>query len=43
VLSTGSVPLPVLEARIDKFIKEGGPEPDYGCDCAKGKSAPNAP
>jgi len=43
VLSTGSVPLPVLEARIDKFIREGGPEPDYGCDCAKGKSAPNAP
>jgi uncharacterized protein (DUF885 family) len=30
VLSTGSVPLPVLEARIDRFIKAGGPEPDYG-------------
>lgn len=29
VLSTGSVPLPVLEARIDRFIAEGGPEPDY--------------
>jgi uncharacterized protein (DUF885 family) len=43
VLSTGSVPLPVLEARIDQFIKDGGPEPDYGCDCAKGKSAPSAP
>ena len=35
VLSTGSVPLPVLEKRIDRFIAEGGPEPDYGCDCAK--------
>lgn len=35
VLSTGSVPLPVLEKRIDKFIAEGGPEPDYGCDCDK--------
>ncbi|HTV85530.1 MAG TPA: DUF885 family protein [Dyella sp.] len=30
VLSTGSVPLPVLEQRIDRFIAEGGPEPDYG-------------
>ncbi len=35
VLSTGSVPLPVLEKRIDTFIAEGGPEPDYGCDCGK--------
>lgn len=35
VLSMGSVPLPVLEQRIDRFIAEGGPEPDYGCDCAK--------
>jgi uncharacterized protein (DUF885 family) len=35
VLSTGSVPLPVLEQRIDRFIADGGPEPDYGCDCAK--------
>ncbi|WP_426703285.1 DUF885 domain-containing protein [Rhodanobacter sp. Col0626] len=34
VLSTGSVPLPVLEQRIDRFIAEGGPEPAYGCDCA---------
>ena len=40
VLSTGSVPLPVLEARIDRFIAEGGPEPDYGCDCAKGGKRP---
>jgi uncharacterized protein (DUF885 family) len=33
VLQLGSVPLPVLEKRIDRFIAEGGPEPDYGCDC----------
>jgi uncharacterized protein (DUF885 family) len=39
VLSTGSVPLPVLEQRIDRFIAEGGPEPDYGCDCAKNDKA----
>jgi uncharacterized protein (DUF885 family) len=39
VLSTGSVPLPVLEQRIDGFIADGGPEPDYGCDCAKGDKA----
>jgi uncharacterized protein (DUF885 family) len=37
VLSTGSVPLPVLEKRIDHFIADGGPEPDFGCDCAKAK------
>ncbi|HET7360289.1 MAG TPA: DUF885 family protein, partial [Rhodanobacteraceae bacterium] len=37
VLSTGSVPLPVLEKRIDRFIAAGGPEPDYACDCAKAK------
>ncbi len=42
VLSTGSVPLPVLQQRIERFIAEGGPEPDYGCDCAKGgKGAPS--
>ncbi len=40
VLSTGSVPLPVLEQRIDRFIAEGGPEPDFGCDCAKKAAAP---
>lgn len=40
VLSTGSVPLPVLEQRIDRFIAEGGPEPDYACDCAKAKDVP---
>jgi uncharacterized protein (DUF885 family) len=27
VLSTGSVPLPVLRARIDRFIAEGGRDP----------------
>ena len=37
VLSTGSVPLPLLEQRIDRFIADGGPEPDYGCDCADKK------
>jgi len=40
VLSTGSVPLPMLEQRIDRFIAEGGTEPDFGCDCAKGDKAP---
>ena len=39
VLALGSVPLPVLQQRIDRFIAEGGPEPDYGCDCAKAKGA----
>jgi len=39
VLSTGSVPLPVLAKRIDHFIADGGPEPDFGCDCAKPKDA----
>jgi uncharacterized protein (DUF885 family) len=29
VLSLGSVPLPVLEQRIDRFIAEGGRERDY--------------
>ena len=37
VLSTGSVPLPVLEKRIERFIADGGPEPDFGCDCARKK------
>lgn len=40
VLQVGSVPLPVLEQRIDRFIAEGGPEPDFGCDCAKETKAP---
>ncbi|KRF00578.1 hypothetical protein ASG87_12880 [Frateuria sp. Soil773] len=35
VLALGSVPLPALEQRIDRFIADGGPEPDFGCDCAK--------
>ncbi len=44
VLSTGSVPLPVLEQRIDRFIANGGAEPDFGCDCAKdGKARPATP
>ncbi|MFC5742202.1 DUF885 domain-containing protein [Dyella tabacisoli] len=38
VLALGSVPLPVLEQRIDRFIADGGPEPDFGCDCAKAKA-----
>jgi len=38
ILQLGSVPLPVLEKRIDRFIAEGGPEPDFGCDCAKPKA-----
>jgi uncharacterized protein (DUF885 family) len=40
VLSTGSVPLPVLEQRIDRFIADGGPEPSFSCDCAKDAKAP---
>jgi uncharacterized protein (DUF885 family) len=39
VLSTGSVPLPVLAARIDRFIAEGGPEPDFGDGCRPGRGA----
>jgi hypothetical protein len=31
VLALGSVPLPVLEAQIDRFIAEGGRKP-YGED-----------
>ncbi|RYZ11456.1 MAG: DUF885 family protein [Alphaproteobacteria bacterium] len=30
VLQLGSVPLPVLDARIDRFIAEGGPDPYAG-------------
>jgi uncharacterized protein (DUF885 family) len=40
VLQIGSVPLPVLEQRIDRFIAEGGPEPDFSGDCAKETKAP---
>ncbi len=32
VLQLGSVPLPVLEQRIERFIADGGPEPEFGCD-----------
>jgi uncharacterized protein (DUF885 family) len=39
VLSTGSVPLPLLAQRIDQFIAAGGPEPHYDCDCATPKAA----
>ncbi len=35
ILQIGSVPLPVLEQRIDKFIADGGPGPQWPCDCAK--------
>ncbi|WP_130620882.1 DUF885 family protein [Dyella amyloliquefaciens] len=38
ILQLGSVPLPVLEKRIDRFIADGGPEPDFGCDCDKPKT-----
>jgi uncharacterized protein (DUF885 family) len=40
VLSTGSVPLPVLEQRIDRFIADGGPEPDFSSDGEKDGNAP---
>jgi uncharacterized protein (DUF885 family) len=36
VLSTGSVPLPILNARIDQFIASGGESPyadGQDCDC----------
>jgi uncharacterized protein (DUF885 family) len=39
VVQIGSVPLPVLERRIDRFIAAGGPEPDFGCDCKATKTA----
>ncbi len=42
VLSTGSVPLPVLEQRIDRFIADGGPEPDFGGGDAKDGNAPRS-
>ncbi|HEY3521700.1 MAG TPA: DUF885 family protein [Rhodanobacteraceae bacterium] len=38
ILSLGSVPLPVLEQRIDQFIAAGGPKPQWPCDCAQEKS-----
>ncbi len=39
VLSLGSVPLPVLAKRIDRFIAAGGPEPDWPCDCGVERKA----
>ena len=39
VLSMGSVPLPVLQARIDRFIAEGGKDP-MPVDFQKAKAAP---
>jgi uncharacterized protein (DUF885 family) len=38
VVATGSVPLPVLEQRIDRFIAQGGPEPDYGDAAGSGNN-----
>ena len=43
VLSTGSVPLPVLRQRIDRFIAEGGPEPDWPCHCKDGGDTDGKP
>ena len=41
VLSTGSVPLPVLRARIDRFIADGGRDPmPVKWQKAEGKGAP---
>lgn len=42
VLSIGSVPLPVLAKRIDQFIAEGGPEPDWPCDCGANNATDNS-
>jgi uncharacterized protein (DUF885 family) len=38
VLQLGSVPLPVLARRIERFIADGGPEPEFGCDGSAGKT-----
>jgi uncharacterized protein (DUF885 family) len=35
ILSLGSVPLPVLSRRIDRFIAEGGPDPYDDDNCRK--------
>ncbi|GAP65288.1 hypothetical protein MBSD_n0577 [Mizugakiibacter sediminis] len=35
VLSMGSVPLPLLEQRIDRFIADGGKPPAPACACAR--------
>ena len=39
ILQIGSVPLPVLEQRIDQFIAAGGPEPQWPCDCKQRRRA----
>jgi uncharacterized protein (DUF885 family) len=39
ILSMSSVPLPVLDRRIERFIAEGGPEPAWPCDCTKRRDA----
>ena len=38
VLALGSVPLPMLESQIDRFIAAGGPAPKADCECAAAKS-----
>ena len=40
VLALGSVPLPLLEQRVNRFIAEGGPAPVLDGDCAKGATTP---
>ncbi|MHC1480922.1 DUF885 domain-containing protein [Frateuria aurantia] len=40
VLSTGSVPLPILQQRIRQFIAEGGPEPDEADERCQQKKTP---
>ncbi len=39
ILQIGSVPLPVMERRIDQFIADGGPEPRWPCDCNKSEKS----
>lgn len=40
ILALGSVPLPVLEQRIARFIADGGENPPRPCDCPSARSAP---
>lgn len=42
LLQTGSVPLPVLEARIDRFIADGGVSPYPNDDAADASAEANA-
>ena len=37
ILALGSVPLPVLESQIDRFIAAGGLAPKADCECAAAK------